>query len=229
MAHRLARGGTRREPGDRRRAATSAGMATPACRGLNRPDQRGRVTGKDVLEMQLAGSFNILRERLDRISISAWTARSIPGTSMLGFTLWHAARTIDWGVHCAIRGVPEVADQPAWQGIRASDLAYGAGITAAEAEQVAQSVSRDQVRGYLDALQPAVLGWLKERSDIDLDTVPDLQGHQRAHPRYLDPPVWAEVSDLAGRPAWQILARPCVSHIRVHAGEMDILLQALGA
>src|SRR5438094_1382186 len=185
-----------------------------------------RMTGRDVLQMQLAGSFNILRERLDMISDAEWTARAIPGTNLPGFTLWHAARTIDWGVHCAIQGVPEIADRPEWRDLRAAEFAYGAGITSREADQVAQSISRGQVRGYLDAMQPAALDWLKAQRDGDLERIPEFEAHQDVKPRYRTPPVWAEVSDFVGKPAWQILARPCISHIRVHAGEMDILRQA---
>ena len=90
-------------------------------------------------------------------------------------------------------------------------------------------VSREQVRAYLAALQPAALAWLDRRTHADLERVPEFEAHQRAKPRYLEPPVWAEVSDFVGAPAWQILARPCVSHIRVHAGEVDTLLKAIRA
>ncbi|TMD85575.1 MAG: hypothetical protein E6I78_08260 [Chloroflexi bacterium] len=185
------------------------------------------MTGKDLLNMQLAGSFNMLRDRLETVSDREWTTRNIPSTSLLGFTFWHGARIIDWGIHCAIRGVPEIADRPEWRRLRADELAYGAGITSEEADEVARSVSREDVAGYLDAIKEPALRWLGDRTDADLDHVPDLEGHQRVKPRYLTPAVWEEVSDLAGRPAWQILARPCVSHIRVHAGEIDILLQSL--
>ena len=34
------------------------------------------MTGRDLLEMQLAGSFNMLRERLDMLSDAQWTARA---------------------------------------------------------------------------------------------------------------------------------------------------------
>src|ERR1700736_1142667 len=103
------------------------------------------MTGKDVLEMQLTGSFNLLRDRLATVSAEEWIVREIPSTSLLGFTFWHAARTIDWGIHCAIQGVPEVADRPEWRGMRAAELAYGAGITAAEADGVARALSRQDV------------------------------------------------------------------------------------
>ena len=187
------------------------------------------MKGKDVLEMQLAGSFNMMRDRLTTVSDSEWIDREIPGTSLLGFTFWHAARTIDWGIHCAIQGVPEVADRPEWRHMHAADLAFGAGITPVEADGVAQSVSRTDVEAYLDAVKGAALGWLRDRSDADLDQVPDFEAHQRVKPRYLTPPTWDEVSDLAGRPAWHVLARPCISHIRVHAGEIDMLLASLRA
>jgi DinB family protein len=185
------------------------------------------MTGRDLLEMQLAGSFNMLRERMEKLTEPEWTARAIPGTSVPGFTLWHAVRIIDWGVHCAIQGVPEIADRPEWRDLRAAEFAYGAGITSQEADQVAQSVSRSQVRGYLDAVQPAALDWLKQQRDADLDRVPEFEAHQGVKPRYRTPPVWAEVSDFVGKPTWQILARPCISHIRVHAGEVDTLLQVM--
>lgn len=185
------------------------------------------MTGKDVLTMQLTGSFNMLRARLATVSDQEWITRDIPGTSLLGFTFWHTARIIDWGVHCAIQGVPEVADRPEWRRLRADELAYGAGISADEADDVARSVTRSDLSGYLDAVKDAGLRWLGDRTDADLDRVPDLEAHQSVKPRYLTPAVWAEVSDLAGRPAWQILARPCISHIRVHVGEIDILLQSL--
>lgn len=187
------------------------------------------MTGKDVLQMQLNGSFNLLRERLESMSDEEWTTRGIAGSNKLGFFVWHAARIIDWGVHCAIQGVPEIADRAEWTALRGTELAYGAGITTEEADQVADSVSREQVRGYLAALQPAALGWLSQQSDRDLDRVPDFKAHQQAKARYLTPPVWEEVSDFVGLPTWQILARPCISHIRVHAGEVDTLLKAIRA
>ena len=187
------------------------------------------MRASDVLRMQLKGSFAQLRDRLESMTDNEWRARTLPGTSKPGFVVWHAARTIDWGVHCAIQGVPEVADRPEWRDLHARDLAYGAGITASEADQVAESIGRDRVRGYLAALQPAALGWLERLDDADLERVPNFEANQRVKPRYLNPPVWAEVSDFVGLPAWHILARPCISHIRVHLGEVDTLLQVIRA
>jgi DinB superfamily len=179
--------------------------------------------------MQLNGSFSQLRERLESMTDEEWRTRGVPDTNKPGFILWHSVRIIDWGVHCAIQGIPELADRPEWRGMRASDLAYGAGITAGEAEQVPDLISREQVGAYLAALEPVALAWLDGRTDADLERQPDFESHQRVKPRYLTSQVWAEVSDFVGLPAWQILARPCISHIRVHMGEVDTLLQAIRA
>lgn len=185
------------------------------------------MTGKGILEMQLSGSFNMLDQRLGAITTEEWTARPIPSGSLLGFTLWHGARIIDWAVHCAIQGVPEVADRPEWKRLLASEAAYGAGITDDLADHVARTVGKDDVRSYLGAVRTAGLGWLKETTEADLDRVPDLHVHQQANPRYLEPQIWAEVSSLAGLPAWQILTRPPISHVRIHIGEIDMALQTV--
>ncbi len=177
--------------------------------------------------MQLTASFNLLDERIQKVTDREWTGRPIPGASLPGFTLWHTSRIIDWAIHCAIQGMPEVADRPEWKRLLASEAAYGAGITDDLADQVARTVSKVDLRTYLGAVRTVSLGWLKSVADTDLDRVPDLHGHQRSNPRYLEPPIWAEVSSLAGQPTWQILARPPISHVRIHLGEVDMALQTL--
>jgi hypothetical protein len=185
------------------------------------------LKGSDVLEMQLSSSFYLLDQRLADVSGNEWTRRVIPGTSLPGFVLWHAARTIDWAIQCGIRGVAEIASASVWEPIGAGRWAYGAGISDVEADEVASATSADLVRRYLAAIKTGSLEWLASQTDDDLDRVPDLEGHSRIHPRYVSESVWAEVGDLAGRPAWQILARPCISHVRVHVGEFDTLLMGL--
>ena len=187
------------------------------------------MTAKDVLRMQLNGSFTQVLDRVRSMTDDEWRTRALPETSKPGFIAWHSARILDWGVHCAIQGVPELADQPQWQGLHGTDLAYGAGISASEADDLPALVSRREVAEYVSALQPVALGWLDEQSDADLEKVPTFEANQRVKPRYLTPSVWAEVSDFVGVPAWHILARPCISHIRVHVGELDTLLQAIRA
>lgn len=187
------------------------------------------MKAKDVLQFQLQGSFNLLDGLSQSITDREWVARTIPGLSQPGFVVWHGARIIDWGVHCAIQGVPEIASRPEQLGLRATEMAYGAGINDQEADQIAATVSRTTVAAYLVALRPAVLGWFESLTDADLEAIPDFEAHQRANARYLTAPVWAEVEGLKRVPTWQILARPCISHIRVHAGEVETLLRGIRA
>ena len=187
------------------------------------------MTAKQVLEMQVNGSFNLLGERIRGVTDSEWTARAIPGTSLVGFVLWHGVRTIDMAVQTGIRGVPEMADRPQWAGRLQQQAAYGAGVSQAEADAVAHAVDRATAGDYLGEVRECVMAWLSSIADSDLAAVPEFERHNRARDRYMEPAVWAEVASLAGLPAWQILARPAVSHIRVHMGEVDTLLQALRA
>jgi hypothetical protein len=183
------------------------------------------MTGIDILRLQLLGSFNLIRERIDAASGDAWTQTAVPGTSRAGFTLWHCARTIDWAVHTAVRGVPEVADGPRWTDRLAPDALFGAGIPDQVAESVPERVSPATLIEYLDELQPAVLDWLASQTPETLDAPVDLRGHQSARPEYLAPAVWGQVASLDGLPAWQVLTRPAMSHIRIHIGEVDVLTQ----
>jgi hypothetical protein len=185
------------------------------------------MRARELLEFQINGSFNVLAERLERVRDSEWSRRAIPGTSLLGFILWHGARTIDWAVHTAVRGVPEVAAGERWAGRLGQRFGYGSGITLEEADEAAGSVDRELVRDYLEDLRGAVMGWLRGLDDGELERVPAMKEQQKVHPRYLEPAVWSEVANMDGIPAWQILARPAMAHIRVHAGEFDALLQGL--
>ena len=54
-----------------------------------------------------------------------------------------------------------------------------------------------------------------------------MKGRHAAKPEYMAPAVWAEVEDLHGKPGWQFLARPSMSHIRVHYGELTSQLETL--
>ena len=59
------------------------------------------MTGKEVLQLQLNGPFNVLHERLVTVSAQEWIAREILG-SLGGFTFWHAARR-----HCGLTRGPD--------------------------------------------------------------------------------------------------------------------------
>jgi hypothetical protein len=183
------------------------------------------VTGLDILRFQLLASFNLIRERVASVPDVAWNVPPVPGTNAVGFTMWHCARTIDWTVHTAVRGVSEVADDPRWGDRLARDALFGAGISRATADTVPGRVSRATLIEYLDALQPAMLDWLATQTPEALDAPVDLRGHQVGRPEYMSDPVWEEIASLDGIPAWQVLVRPSTSHIRVHMGEVDVLTE----
>lgn len=185
------------------------------------------MSGRDVLRFQLAGTFNLLAARLEGVSEVEWRARALPGTSRVGFILWHCARTIDWAVHRGVRGVAQLAELPAWSGVAVLEGLAGFGISDELADRIPELVSRDQVAAYVAGLRDAVLPWLEQQSERDLDRVPDLRAHLATAPDYLEAAPWAEVEDLAGEPAWHYLARPSIGHVRGHLGELDVLLGVL--
>lgn len=185
------------------------------------------MTGIDLLRMLLDGSFNLVENRIGELSDAEWDGRALDGTSKLGFILWHCARIIDWTAHSAIQGLPEVAERKPWRDLFPAGSCYGAGIPAALADAVSASVPRPHALAYLSEVRAAVVPWFDGQTPETLDAVPALKAHQRRTPGYLDPQVWAEVEDLDGLKAWQLLARPCASHIRVHVGEHDVLLGVL--
>jgi len=187
------------------------------------------MDAKGLLEFQLKGSFGLLIELADGASDDEWTARPFPTASMVGFTVWHGARTIDWAVNCVMRRATELADEDEWQDVRVAKAMFGAGASREAADAVATEVPRARVSAYLHALRQNVVAWLAAMPNEDLSQTVDLRARHVAKPEYMTPPVWAEVEDLDGIPGWQFLARPCVSHIRVHYGEVRTELEALRA
>ena len=182
------------------------------------------MNGTDVLRVLLSGSFSLVDARLEAVTDAEWRERVLRGTSKPGFILWHCARILDWTVCCAIQGAPEVADAPPWRDRFPGDALYGAGIPGSVADRIPEDVSSAEVAPYLGEVRDAALAWFDRQSEETLDAVPAMRDHQASHPGYLDPAVWAEVEDLNGLPAWQLLVRPCGAHIRRHMGEYDLLL-----
>jgi hypothetical protein len=187
------------------------------------------VDAKGLLEFQINGSFGLLAELAEGTSDAEWTSRPFPTASLVGFTVWHGARTIDWAVNCVMRGAPELADGDDWRDVRFAEAAFGAGASREAADAVARNVPRPRVSAYVLALRENVMVWLTAMPNEDLSRAVDLKARHSAKPEYMTSPVWAELEDLDGLPGWQFLARPCVSHIRVHYGEATTELQALRA
>ena len=187
------------------------------------------VDAKGVLQFQVNGSFKLLGELADGASDEEWKARSYPSANLIGFTVWHGARTIDWAVNCVMRGTPELADTADWRDIKVGGALFGAGASREAADAVAREVPRTRVSAYLDALRQGSFAWLAAVDNEDLSTAVDLKARHVAKPEYMTAPVWEEIEDLNGLPGWQFLARPCVSHIRVHYGEATTQLAAVRA
>ena len=185
------------------------------------------MDAKGLLQFQVNGSFGLLTEVAEGASDAEWRARSFPRANLVGFTVWHCARTIDWAVNCVMRGAPELADQAEWHDLRVGEAMFGAGASREAADAVARDVPRTRVSAYVNALRPNVVAWLAAVPNEDLSRAVDLKARDVAKTEYMTPAVWAELEDLDGIPGWQFLARPCVSHIRVHYGEVTSQLEAL--
>ena len=184
---------------------------------------------KVLLQFQLNGSFNVLTEVLKGMTDEEWRSRSYPGANLVGFTVWHCARTIDWGVNCVLRGSPELADQVEWNDMRANGAAFGAGATKEAADGVARDVPRARVLEYVTALRAGALEWLAAVPPEQLAGPVDLRTSHAEKTEYMTTAVWEELENLDGIPTWQFLARPCVSHIRIHYGEITSQLEAIRA
>src|SRR5579859_569349 len=163
------------------------------------------MTGKDVLRLQLDGSFNLIHGRLEGLRDDEWNGRAIPGTSKLGFILWHCARIVDWSVQTVLSGRPEVADSPRWRDRFPRHALYGAGIPDSVADELTCTTARGDVVEYLGEVRIAATDWLARQTDSDLDARVQLKANQAGRPEYLEPSVWAAVEDLEGLPAWQFL------------------------
>jgi hypothetical protein len=103
---------------------------------------------------------------------------------------------------------------------------FGAGTSYADALSIAAQVGRDAVRAYAEAVRGEVTSWLSAQTPDSLDEVPEFRAHNSAA-GYDRPEVWAEIADLEGIPAWQLLTRPAIGHVRTHGGEVAVLLQAI--
>jgi hypothetical protein len=185
------------------------------------------MTGHQIVTALVTASFDRIAEYTSRADGPAWSQRVLPGTNPVGFTLWHAARTVDWGVQCAIRGVDEVASRSEWRGRWPAEAWFGAGVSPSLAESLPQRVDAAVVAAYNEAVRAEVLGWLAGLDDGVLDERPPFREHnERAG--YTAPEIWHEIADLEGLPTAMLLLRPCMNHVRVHAGEMELLLQQAG-
>ena len=184
------------------------------------------MTGHQIVTALVTASFDRIGVYTSRAE-PAWTKAVMPGTNPVGFTLWHCARTIDWTVQCAIRGVDEVAARPEWRSRWPAEAWFGAGVTPELARDLPRQVGPPVVAAYTEAVRAETLGWLAQQDESALDAVPAFREHTERG-GYRAPAIWEDIADLDGIPTGMLLLRPCMNHVRVHVGEMNLLLQQAG-
>ena len=181
-----------------------------------------------LLQAQLNRVHQLFHASADDLTEAEWMTCALPGTNLLGFTLWHMVRGRDWAVQTAIRGAPEVNADERWAGWSGLAMAgVGAGITLEQANEVGHLVSRADVLTYADTVHSVIQSWLSSLSDDDLDMVPEMEAHMAAYPAYQHPGFRAVIADLVGQPIWRLLSEPCSGHTREHLGELDVLKQVM--
>jgi hypothetical protein len=165
-------------------------------------------------------------------------ASASPQSNPIGFLLWHMARSQDWAVHTAIRGVPEIAWSAPWSEMAGiSTPGIGTGFSPAAARELAARVDLDQLIDYADAVCAATISWVQGLEEADLDLIPDVSTHDAGIPAYQTREFLAEmdsgpehdrvVGDLGGQPVWLFLTSVSVTHLHRHLGELDLTLGVL--
>jgi len=166
------------------------------------------------------------------------SASASPESNPIGFLLWHMARSQDWAVHTAIRGVPEIAWSAPWSEMAGiSTAGMGTGFSQAAARELATRVDLDQLMDYADAVSAAITAWVKGLKEADLDLIPDVSAHDAGIPAYQTPEFLAEmdsgpehdqaIGEVGGQPLWLFLTSVSVTHLHRHLGELDLTLGVL--
>ncbi len=177
----------------------------------------------ELLTLQFETVHQVLHDVADDLTPEEWTTRILPRTNLLAFDLWHVARTQDWALQTLVRGVPEMIDEPRWQGRgRLATAGIGVGLSEAEADDLARAVTRDDVLEYAGAVHHGLIAWLADVADDELDREPDIPAHLQRYPVYLEPAMREEVPWMFRQPrVWRCLS-PALAHVRDHLAEMDL-------
>lgn len=183
-----------------------------------------------LLERQLSSVNLILHGLADDLTPDELGTRVLPNTNLLAFDLWHVARAQDWAFQTLARGVPEVVDDPQWQGKgRLVTHGLGVGLTEAEADALGLTLALADVLAYADAVHQTAMNWLATLPDEALDGQPDVPAHLTRYPVYLESAMREEVPWMFQQPpVWRCLA-PAIGHARDHLAEMDLLKRQLRA
>jgi len=180
----------------------------------------------DLLARQFASVNQILHDVGDDLTPDELTTRVLPHTNLLAFDLWHVARAQDWALQTLVRGVPEVIDDPRWQG-RGQLVTHGIGVglSEAQADELARSLTLADILAYADAVHQTLMVWLGAIPDDELTRAPDVPAQLQRYPVYLEPAMREEVPWMFQQPqVWRCLF-PALGHVRDHLAEMDLLKQ----
>ena len=184
----------------------------------------------ELLARQFASLNQILHDTADDLTPDELTARVLPQTNLLAFDLWHVARTQDWALQTLVRGIPELIDDPRWQGRgRLVTHGIGVGMSEAQADELAHSLTLSDIMEYAETTHQALLIWLDAVPDDELTRHPDVPAHLQRYPVYLEPAMREEVPWMfQGPQVWRCLM-PALGHARDHLAEMDMLKRQLRA
>ena len=184
----------------------------------------------ELLTLQFNTVHSILHDLANDLTPDELTTRIIPRTNLLGFDLWHVARTQDWALQTLVRGVPELIDEPRWQGRGPLAMhGIGVGLTEAQADEMARNLALADILEYADVTHQAIITWLSEHSDDDLSQQPDVPAHLERYPVYLEEAMREEVPWMYQQPqVWRCLS-PANAHVRDHLVELDLLKRQLRA
>jgi hypothetical protein len=180
------------------------------------------------MALQLGTVNQVLHDVASDLTPEESVTRVLPHTNLIAFDLWHVARVQDWAVQTMARGVPEVIDEPRWQGRgQLATHGIGVGMTEAQADALARALAIADVLEYADATNQTVLAWLRTLPDDALESQPDVPAHLARYPVYLEPAMRAEVPWMYQRPPlWRCLA-PAIGHNRDHLAGIDLLKRQL--
>ena len=184
----------------------------------------------ELLERQF-GSVNAnLHDVADDLTQAESRTRILADTNLLAFDLWHVARVQDWALQTLVRGVPELIDEPRWQGRGRLDThGIGVGMTLEEADELARSLALADVLAYADVAHTGIIMWLRGHADEELERQPDVPAHLTRYPVYLEPAMREEVPWMFERPpVWRCLAT-ALGHNRDHLAVMALLKGQLRA
>ena len=183
-----------------------------------------------LLAAQVRRIGEIVRDLSVQVDVPTSRARAFPGTNLIGYTLWHVARTVDWSINTMVRGAKEVAFDFPFEGAadaRASQIGFG--IEREDADAIAQATTPAQVADYMELVVADATAWFQ--TEPDLSVLPDVDAQQPNFPGYRTDFYLEEVRayEKARATTAQILAGPATAHVRGHFGEIDVLRQILAA